>query len=128
MRALAQLVAHRRRVVGDTVRLTHRLTRTLKHSFPHVRHWFQDKDTHIFCDFLRRWPPRTAAQLARRSTLETCLHDHPVRGGEGLAQRVHALNTATPLPTDEGVITPQGPARPGPRQSAARARGRDRGL
>src|SRR5262249_25898698 len=28
-RALAQLVEHRRRVVGDTVRMTHRLTRTL---------------------------------------------------------------------------------------------------
>src|SRR5262245_59760516 len=30
MRALAQLVAHRRRVVGEKVRLTNRLTRTLK--------------------------------------------------------------------------------------------------
>jgi hypothetical protein len=30
MRALAQLVAHRRRVGGDTVRLTNRLTSTLK--------------------------------------------------------------------------------------------------
>src|SRR5919198_3755609 len=35
MRALAQLVEHRRRVVGDKVRRTHRLTRPLKHSFPH---------------------------------------------------------------------------------------------
>jgi hypothetical protein len=30
-RARAQLVEHRRRVVGDTVRSTNRLTRTLKH-------------------------------------------------------------------------------------------------
>src|SRR5919198_6443451 len=45
MRARAQLVAHRRRVVGDKVRRTHRLTRPLKHSFPHVLHWFQEKDT-----------------------------------------------------------------------------------
>ena len=80
MRALAQLVAHRRRVVGDTVRITHRLTRTLKNYFPHVLHWFQDKDTHIFCDFLSRWPTLKAAQLARRSTLETFFHDHHVRG------------------------------------------------
>src|SRR6266849_7877858 len=36
MRALAQLVEHRRRVVGDTVRITHRLTRTLKNYFPQV--------------------------------------------------------------------------------------------
>src|SRR4029450_2096762 len=31
MRALAQLIEHRRRVVGDKVRITNRLTRTLKH-------------------------------------------------------------------------------------------------
>ena len=107
MRALAQLVEHRRRVVGDTVRITDRLTRTLKNSFPHVLHWFQDKDTHIFCDFLSRWPTLKAAQLARRSTLETFFHDHHVRVGEGLAKRVHAMKTATPLTTDEGVITPK---------------------
>src|SRR5262249_18524872 len=33
MRALAQLVAHRRRLVGDKVRCTHRLTSTLKNYF-----------------------------------------------------------------------------------------------
>jgi transposase len=106
MRALAQLVAHRRRVVGDTVRITNRRTRTLKNYFPHVLHWFQDKDTHIFCDFLSRWPTLKAAQLARRSTLETFFHAHHVRVGEVLAKRVHAMKTATPLTTDEGVIIP----------------------
>ena len=43
MRALAQLVAHRRRLVGDKVRLTNRLTSTLKNSFPHVLQWFRTK-------------------------------------------------------------------------------------
>jgi transposase len=106
MRALAQLVEHRRRVVGDKVRITNRLTRTLKNYFPHVLQWFQDKDTHIFCDFLSRWPRLKAAQLARRSTLETFFHDHHVRGGDVLAKRVHAIKTATPLTADEGVIAP----------------------
>jgi transposase len=106
MRALAQLVEHRRRVVGDKVRITNRLTSTLKNYFPHVLQWFQDKDTHIFCDFLSRWPTLKAAQLARRSTLETFFHDHHVRVGDVLAKRVHAMKTATPLTTDEGVITP----------------------
>src|SRR5215510_12272078 len=106
MRALEQLVAHRRRVVGDKVRITHRLTSTLKNYFPQVLPWFQDKDTHIFCDFLSRWPTLKAAQLARRSTLETFFHDHHVRVGDGLTKRVHAMKTATPLTTDEGVITP----------------------
>ena len=50
MRALAHLVAHRRRVVDDSVRITPRLTRTLKNSVPHVLQWFQDQDTTGLCD------------------------------------------------------------------------------
>jgi transposase len=106
MRALAQLVEHRRRVVGDTVRITNRLTSTLKNYCPHVLHWFQDKDTAIFCDFLSRWPTLKAAQLARRSTLETFFRAHPVRYADVMAQRIEAIKSAIPLTTDEGVIAP----------------------
>jgi transposase len=106
MRALAQLVEHRRRVVGDKVRITNRLTRTLKNYVPQVLQWCQDKDTPIFCDFLSRWPTLKAAQLARRTTLETCFRDHHVRSADGTAPRLHAIQTATPLTTDEGVIAP----------------------
>jgi transposase len=106
MRALEQLVAHRRRVVGDKVRMTNRLTSTLKNYFPQVLHWFQDKDTHIFCDFVSRWPTLKAAQLARRATLETFFRDHHVRSEDVIAQRRHAIKAATPLTTDEGVIAP----------------------
>src|SRR5262244_4556820 len=106
MRALAQLVEHRRRVVGDTVRITNRLTSALKNYFPHVLHWFQEKDTTIFCDFLSRWPTLKAAQLARRSTLETFFREHHVRYAEVIAQRIQAIKAATPLTTDDGVIAP----------------------
>src|SRR4029453_19159006 len=106
MRALAQLVEHRRRVVGDKVRITNRLTSTLKNYFPQVLQWFQDKDTRIFCDFLSRWPTLKAAQLARRSTLETFFRAHHVRYAEVIAQRIQAITSATPLTTDDGVIAP----------------------
>ena len=106
MRALAQLVEHRRRVVGDTVRLTNRLTSTLKNSFPHVLPWFQEQDPVIFCDFLSRWPPLKAAQLARRSTLDTFCRAHHVRYASVIAQRIQAIKAATPLTTDAGVIAP----------------------
>src|SRR5262244_819716 len=85
MRALAQLVEHRRRLVGDKVRLTNRLTSTLKNYFPQVLQGFQDTATRIFCDFLSRWPTLKAAQLARRSTLETFFRDHHVRPADVLA-------------------------------------------
>jgi hypothetical protein len=106
MRALEQRVAHRRRLVDDNVRITNRLTRTLKHSFPHVLQWFPDQDTRIFCDFLSRWPTLKAVQLARRSTLETFFHDHHVRSADVMAQRIHAIKSAPPLTTDAGVIAP----------------------
>src|SRR6266566_3213108 len=106
MRALAQLVEHRRRVVGDKVRITNRLTSTLKNYFPHVLHWFQEKDTAIFCDFLSRWPTLKAVQLARRSTLDTFFRAHHVRYADVIAQRIQAIKAATPLTTDEGVIAP----------------------
>src|SRR5499433_2259025 len=106
MRALEQLVEHRRRVVGDKVRITNRLTSTLKNYFPQVLQWFQDKDTPIFCDFLSRWPTLKAAQLARRSTLATFFRVHHVRYADVIAQRIQAIKAAIPLTTDDGVIAP----------------------
>ena len=56
MRALAQLVEHRRRLVAERVRITNRLTSTLKTYFPQVLQWLPNKETLLFCDFLTRWP------------------------------------------------------------------------
>jgi len=106
MRALAQLVEHRRRLVGDKVRLTNRLTSALKNYFPHVLQWFQDKDTGIFCDFLSHWPTLKAAQLARRTTLERFFRTHHVRSADVITTRIEAIKSAVALTTDEGVITP----------------------
>jgi hypothetical protein len=99
-------VEHRRRLVGDNVRITNRLTRTLKNDLPHVLQWFHDKDTAIFCDFLTPWPTLKAVQLARRSTLERFFHDHHVRDADVITQRIQAIKSATPLTTEEGIITP----------------------
>src|SRR2546422_2446952 len=106
MRALAQLVEHRRRLVGDKVRLTNRLTSALKNSFPHVLQWFQEKDTAIFCDFLSRWPTLKAVQLARRATLESFFRAHHVRSADVITTRIEAIKNAVALTTDAGVIVP----------------------
>jgi hypothetical protein len=53
-RALAQLVAHRRRGGGAPGRLPNRLSRPLKTYFPHGLHWLQKKAPVICCDCLRR--------------------------------------------------------------------------
>jgi Transposase IS116/IS110/IS902 family./Transposase. len=106
MRALTQLVEHRRRLVGDKVRCTHRFTRARKNYVPQVLQWFPEKDTAIFCDFLSRWPPLKAAQLARRSTLEGFFRAHHVRSADVIDTRLQAIKSAMALTTDDGVITP----------------------
>src|SRR5439155_5534433 len=106
MRALPQLVEHRRRLVGDKVRLTNRLTSALKNYFPHILQWFQEQDTTIFCDFLSRWPTLKAAQLARHATLERFFRTHHVRSADVIQTRIEAIKRAVALTTDEGVIIP----------------------
>src|ERR671931_2773552 len=106
MRALAQLVEHRRRLVGDKVRLSNRLTSALKNYFPQVLQWFPEKDTAIFCDFLSRWPTLKAAQLARRTTLEGFFRAHHVRSADVITTRIEAIKSARALTTDDGVIAP----------------------
>ena len=107
-RALAPLVESRRRLVGDKVRITNRLPRALKHYFPPVLRWCAETDTVIFCDFLSRGPPLQAVPLAHRATLETFFRAHHGRSAEVITQRLQALKAATPLSTDEGLMTPQG--------------------
>jgi hypothetical protein len=107
-RALAPRVEHRRRVVGDTVRSTQRLTSTLQNSCPQGLQGFPDKDTVIFGDVLSRWPTLKAAHLARRAPLETFLREHHGRSADVIAQRITAIQAALPLTTDAGIIPSTG--------------------
>jgi len=56
VRALAQLVECRRKLVQDRVDLTNSLTYYLKNYYPQVLDWFKEKDSHVFCDFITKWP------------------------------------------------------------------------
>jgi transposase len=103
---VAQRVEHRRRLVGDNVRLTNRLTSARKNSFPHLLQWLQDKDTAIFGDVLSRWPTLQAAPLARRATLERFFRAHHVRSVDVITARIEAIKNAVALTTDAGVSAP----------------------
>ena len=93
-------------MVGATVRRTHRLTRALKNSVPPVRQWFPETETALFGDVLGRWPPRTAAQRARRTTLEDVCRAPHGRSAEVLTTRLPALTRAMARTTAAGVIPP----------------------
>jgi hypothetical protein len=106
LRALAPRGAHRRRRVGDNVRLTPRLTSALHHDFPHGRQWFDDTDTTLVCAVRTPWPTLNAVPLARRATRARCFHAHPGRSADVMAQRLQALTRATPRPPAAGGIAP----------------------
>jgi len=106
IRALAQLVEGRRKLVQDRVKLTNRITGILKGYFPQVIDWFKEKDTVIFCDFLARWPSLAEAKRAHRKSLESFFNQHNARYPTINKQRIQAIKHAIPLTEDEGVIVP----------------------
>jgi transposase len=106
MRALRRLVGARRDLVQDRVRITNRLTFTLKEYFPQIVDWFRDKETDVFAAFLERWPSLQAAQRARRDTLVAFFHAHSVRRASVIDKRVDAIQTERPLTSDPAVIEP----------------------
>jgi len=106
MRALRRLVEARRDLVQDRVRVTNRLTLTLKDYFSQIVDWFRDKETGVFAAFLGRWPSLQAAQRARRDTLVAFFHAHSVRRATVIEKRVHEIETERPLTSDAAVIEP----------------------
>jgi transposase len=106
MRALKRLVESRRDLVQDRVRLTNRLTFTLKAYFPQVLDWFRDKETEVFAAFLERWPSLPDAQRARRDTIVDFFHAHSVRRAAVIDRRIDAIKSERPLTSDAAVIEP----------------------
>jgi transposase len=104
MRVLRRLVEARRDLVQDRVRLTNRLTFTLKAYFPQVLDWFRDKETEVFAAFLERWPSLLDAQRARRDTLVAFFHSHSVRRANVIERRIEAITSEQSLTSDPAVI------------------------
>jgi transposase len=106
VRALAQLVEFRRKLVQDRVDLTNTITAYLKNYFPQVLDWFKEKDTHVFCDFITRWPSLQHARRARKQTLIGFFNQHNARYLAVNQQRIEQIMTATALTEDPGVVEP----------------------
>ena len=106
VRALAQLVEYRRKLVHDRVKLTNRITGILKGYFPQVIDWFKEKDTLIFCDFLDRWPSLAEAKQAHKRSLTAFFNQHNAHYPAINQKRIQNIRSAVPLTDDEGVIAP----------------------
>ena len=106
MRTLMVLVEQRRKLMSDRVRITNRLRNALKQYYPQTLEWFDHIDTHLFCDFIKRWPSLEQARRARKSTLETFFREHNMNRKALLESRIQAIKSAMPLTEDEAVIVP----------------------
>ena len=106
MRTLAHLVEKRRRLVEDRKRFSNRLVSTLKAYYPQAVEWFSHKETFVFSAFITRWPTLKQVKRARRSTLERFFREHRVRRPNLIEARIQAIQAATALTDDPGVINP----------------------
>jgi transposase len=106
LRKLGQLVESRRTLVGEKVRLTNRITATLKNYYPQVLEWFKDKDTQVFCEFVEQYPTLKAAQSATEEELHSFFLSHHVVRKTAIARRLQQIQTGIPLTEDIGIVEP----------------------
>jgi transposase len=105
-RALRQWVEARRMLVGEKVRLTNRITASLKSYFPQVLDWFEDKDTMAFCDFLTQFPDLPSAQAATSEMMVAFFRSHRTRQ-TAVNRRLGQIQAAgVVLTQDEAIIVP----------------------
>ncbi len=106
-RALRQWVESRRMLVGEKVRLTNRITASLKSYFPQVLDWFEDKDTFVFCAFIEQFPSVQVAQSATPDQLTQFFRTHQAGRKSAIARRIQQIQDAgPPLTRDESIVVP----------------------
>ncbi|NJR63812.1 MAG: IS110 family transposase [Cyanobacteria bacterium CRU_2_1] len=106
-RALRQWVESRRMLVGEKVRLTNRITASLKAYFPQVLDWFEDKDTLVFCAFMEQFPSVNAAQAATPAQLTQFFRSHHAGRKSAINRRIQQIQDAgPPLTNDEAIVVP----------------------
>lgn len=106
VRILDQLVQYRRKLVQGRVKLSNRITAILKNYYPQALDWFEDRDTHVFCDFIEKWPSLTDAKKTRKQTLLKFFRQHKSQYRSVNETRIKAIKSAVHLTKDEAVIIP----------------------
>jgi transposase len=92
-------------LVGEKVRLTNRITASLKSYFPQVLDWFEDKDTLVFCAFMEQFPCVSAAQAATPEQLTQFFRSHQAGRKSAIARRIQQIQEAgPPLTRDESIM------------------------
>ena len=106
IRALAQLVEYRRKLVQDRVDLTNRITGILKGYYPQPIEWFKEKDSVIFCEFITKWPSLSGLKKARKTTITAFFNKYNSRNRKTNENRLESIQSAIHLTEDPGIIVP----------------------
>jgi hypothetical protein len=93
-------------LVGEKVRLTNRITAALKNYYPQVLDWFEDKDTQVFCLFVKRYPTLKAAQAATSEELTHFFTGHKVVRRSAIHRRIEQIAQGTSLTEDAAIVEP----------------------
>ena len=106
-RIIQQLNEHRKFFVEERVALVERLRTSLKAYYPLVLELFNDMDTFVFCEFMKRWPNLTKIKRARKTTLVEFFKQHHSANRRLLNQRLKLISAAVALTDDLGIIIPK---------------------
>lgn len=103
-RLVQHLVEGRRKLVNERTRQSNRLTAQLKLYFPQMLDWFEDIDSPVATELLKRWPTLEALQKARPATVRSFFTQHNCRSRELIEQRLEAISRAVPAVRDQALI------------------------
>jgi hypothetical protein len=103
-RLLQILTEQRRCMVNEATRQICRLKSCLKLYFPQIVKMFDDVNTPLVGDLLRRWPSLEQLQRAHPGTLKKFFHQHNCRSEERIVERIQAIYQAVPATNDRAVV------------------------
>jgi transposase len=102
-RQLRLTVEYRRKLIGDRIQITNRLTAILKQYFPQALEWAGPLEKPFICEFLRRWPSLPDLQKASTSDLREVDQASGARRSPTLVERYQEIQSALPLTSDSAI-------------------------
>jgi hypothetical protein len=106
-RIIQQLVEQRKFFIDERIKQTNRIAVSLKAYYPLVLQLFNDMDTYIFCEFVKRWPNLTKLKGARKRTLIEFFRAHFIGRKNIINQRLKFITAAVALTDDPAIMIPQ---------------------
>lgn len=103
-RLLLSLVEGRRMLVDEKTRQKNRLTACLKMYFPQILKWFDEVDSLLVGDLLKRWSSLVELKRAHPGTLRSFFHQHNCRSEERIQERIASIQISMPATEDEAIV------------------------